>query len=55
MVCDVENFYTFGKDIYPETLDKAYDYLVNYKVDCRGGHVDQGGLLLLTDGDQNGG
>jgi len=29
MVHDVESFYTFGNDIYPETLDEAYDYLVN--------------------------
>ncbi len=55
MVRDVENFYTFGKDIYPETLDEAYDYLVNYKVDRRGNHGDQGGLSFLADGDPNGG
>jgi len=51
MVHDVESFYTFGNDIYPETLDEAYDYLVNYKVDHHGSHIDQGELSFLADGD----
>jgi len=55
MVHDVENFYTFRKDIYPKMLDEAYDYLVNNKVDHRGSHIDQGGLSFLANGDPNGG
>jgi len=31
MVHDIENQYTYGKNIYPDTLGDAYKYLINYK------------------------
>jgi len=55
MVHDIKNLFTFGSDIYPEMLDEAYDYLVNYKIEHWGSHINQGGLSFLVDGDPNGG
>jgi len=51
MVHDVENQFTFGNNIYPETLDEAYDYLINYKADWQFNNVDQGRLSFLAEGD----
>jgi hypothetical protein len=40
LVRDIENEYTRGTNTYPVMLSAAYDYIVNYRLDGRGGVQD---------------
>ncbi len=51
LIKDLENTYTRGSNEYPETMDKAYAYLLNYKAPSIHHQVgdDEGGIAYLTE------
>ena len=50
LVVDIENDHTKGSNTYPQTLNAAYDYLINYRSDCSfGNDNDEGGLAFYNE------
>jgi len=50
LIQDVENQYMYGNIIYPKTLPKAYDILINYKAKCPSQGLENRGLNFLAQG-----
>jgi len=50
LIRDVKNQYMYGDIIYPETLPKAYDILINYKAERPPHGFENGGLNFLAQG-----
>ena len=51
LIKDLENAYTRGSNEYPETMDKAYAYLLNYRAPSIHQQVgdEEGGNAYLTE------
>ena len=54
LIRDIENEHTRGTNTYPDTLTRAYDYLVNFKTSrLSNNDQDEGGLAFYNEDDQN--